>query len=311
MNPEHTAINYTAVNRRRFVVNTVKATGLLALAPLVSKAASFTNIDADYTVGQIIDLFIKQVPGGALANTVDTLKSGNRDIKVTGIVTTMFATIEVIRKAIDLGANFIIAHEPTFYSHTDDTKWLQSNEVYQYKAELLKSHNIAVWRNHDYIHSMVPDGVSTGLLAQLDWQKYEDKNTPNIPNIITLPPTSLQQIVNYAKGKLNIDKVRYIGDPGQTCSRVLLMPGAAGGQRQIASIARVKPDVMICGEISEWETAEYIRDARAKGDKTALVVLGHIASEEPGSEYMLNWLKTNVPGVKATRIKPGNSLSFM
>lgn len=308
MNNKSASLNYPVINRRKFFVNTVKTTGVLLLAPLVNKASGFISMNETYTVGQIMDLFIKQVPGGALTTTVDTLKSGNKDIKVTGIVTAMFATIEVIRKAIDLGANFIIAHEPTFYNHTDDTGWLQNDDVYQYKANLLKQHNIAVWRNHDYIHRMVPDGVTQGVLDQLLWQKYADQK---IPNILTMPPTSLKNLVGYVKERLSIEKVRYIGDPGQTCTRVLFMPGSAGGQRQIQGIAQVKPDVLICGEISEWETAEYVRDARAKGDKISLVVLGHIASEDAGSEFMLSWLKKNVPSVKATRVKPGNSLSFM
>jgi putative NIF3 family GTP cyclohydrolase 1 type 2 len=308
MSDKPTPLNYPAINRRNFFVNTVKTTGVLLLAPLVNKASGFINMDETYTVGQIMDLFIKQVPGGALTTTVDTLKSGSRDTKVTGIVTAMFATIEVIRKAVDLGANFIIAHEPTFYNHLDDTGWLQNDEVYKYKAALLKQHNIAVWRSHDYIHRLVPDGVTQGVLDQLQWQKYADQK---IQNILTMPATSLKELVNYVKGKLNIEKVRYIGDTAQSCTRVLFMPGSAGGQRQIQAIAQVKPDVLICGEIAEWETAEYVRDARAKGDKISLVVLGHIASEDEGSEFMLSWLKKNVPSVKATRVKPGNSLSFM
>jgi putative NIF3 family GTP cyclohydrolase 1 type 2 len=308
MNNKSAPLNYPVINRRKFFVNTLKTSSVLLLTPLVNKASGFISMNETYTAGQIMDLFIKQVPGGALTTTVDTLKSGNKDIKVTGIVTAMFATIEVIRKAIDLGANFIIVHEPTFYNHTDDTGWLQNDDVYKYKANLLKQHNIAVWRNHDYIHRMVPDGVTQGVLDQLQWQKYADQK---IPNILTIPSTSLKTLVGYLKERLSIEKVRYIGDPGQTCTRVLFMPGSAGGQRQIQGIAQVKPDVLICGEISEWETAEYVRDARAKGDKISLVVLGHIASEDAGSEFMLSWLKKNVPSIKATRVKPGNSLSFM
>jgi putative NIF3 family GTP cyclohydrolase 1 type 2 len=34
--------------------------------------------------------------------------------KVSGIVTTMFPTIEVIEKTAKVGANFIIAHETPF-----------------------------------------------------------------------------------------------------------------------------------------------------------------------------------------------------
>jgi len=307
MNPEST-LNTTGINRRKFCINTGIAAGAFIAAPLFNRASSFIKVDGNYTVGQIMDLFISQVPGGALTTTVDTLKSGNRDIKVTGIVTAMFATIDVIRKAIEFGANFIIAHEPTFYNHQDDTKWLENDDVFKYKMGLLTDHNIAVWRNHDYIHRMVPDGVTNGTLIKLDWLKYADAK---IPNILTLPNVSLKDLVTNVKGKLGIQMVRYIGDPAQQCSRVQFMPGSSGGMRQIGGIAQVKPDVLICGEISEWETAEYVRDAVAKGNKLALVVLGHIASEDEGSEYMLKWVQKNVPGVKVERVKPGSSLSFM
>jgi len=296
------------LNRRNFIAATAATAGVLLAAPVIGKASRIFTVSDSFTVKQVIDLFISQIKGAPFANTVDTLKSGSPETKVTGIVTAMFATIEVIRKAIDLGANFIIAHEPTFYNHTDDVSWLQQDDVYRYKADLLKQHGIAVWRNHDYIHSLVPDGVTSGVLAQLEWQKYADTT---IPNIITLPPMDLKDLIGHAKKKLNIDKVRFIGNPAQSCKRVLLIPGSAGGRRQIEAIRQVKPEVLICGEISEWETAEYVRDARAKGDNISLVILGHIASEEPGSEFMLNWLREKLPSIKATHISPGNSLSFL
>jgi putative NIF3 family GTP cyclohydrolase 1 type 2 len=303
--------NPSSINRRKFIAGTATTAGALLVAPLISKASGFIRPAQSFTVKQVMDLFISQVPGGVLNPTVDTLKAGSPDTVVTGIVTAAFATVEVIRKAIDLGANFIIAHEPTFYNHADSTDWLQNDGVYQYKLNLLNEHKIAVWRNHDYIHHMTPDGVSTGLLAQLGWSQYNDKSTPNIPNIITLPPTTLKDLILHAKDKLHIEKVRFVGNPTQVCKRVLLMPGAGGGKGQIQAIERIKPDVLVCGEIAEWETAEYVRDAQAKGDKLALVVLGHIASEQPGSTYMLAWVKKNLPSIKATEILSGNSLSFM
>jgi putative NIF3 family GTP cyclohydrolase 1 type 2 len=296
--------------RRKFIYNVSAAigAGVVLAAPLLSKAASFINTDESYTVQQIMDLFIKDVPGGAIPNTVDTIKAGSPDMKVTAIVTTMFATIAVIRDAIDLKANFIIAHEPTFYNHPDDTSWLQDDKVYQFKTDLLKKHNIAIWRNHDYIHHLVPDGVTMGVLDRLDWKKYADKD---ILNKITIPQTSLKELIRHTKTKLGIEKVRYVGDPLQKCEFVLFIPGAAGGRAQIEAIEKYKPDVLMVGEIQEWETAEYVRDALAKGDNIALVVLGHIASEEAGSEFMLSWLKEKVPGIKATHVPSANSLSFM
>jgi len=296
------------VKRRKFIKDSITTASVMLASPLLTNAANIIKPGQTYTVKQVMDLFIGEVPGGALSNTIDTLKAGSPDTIVTGIVTTMFATIEVINKAVEVSANFIIAHEPTFYNHTDDASWLQNSEVYQYKASLLKQHQIAVWRNHDYIHRLVPDGVTTGVLAQLDWQKFAGLKTPNI---ITIPAISLTELIGYVKQKLDIEKVRYIGNQSQKCSRILLLPGAPGGRRQIEAIMSVKPDVILCGEISEWETAEYVRDAQAKGDNLSLVVLGHIASEEPGSQYMLNWLKTKLPSLKSTHIPCGNSLLFM
>lgn len=296
--------------RRKFIFSLSKvaaATAFLA-TPFAGSAASFFKIDGDVTVGQIIDKFISQIPGAPFPSAVDTLKSGDRDIKVTGVVTTMFATIDVIKQAISLNANFIIAHEPTFYNHADETAWLANDDVYQYKASLLKEHNIAVWRNHDYIHSLKPDGVGMGVLTQLKWGPYY---RPDLGDILMLPPTSLSLLIDYLKTKLSISKVRYIGNLDQSCQKVLFIPGAAGGKTQISEASKIKPDVLIVGEISEWETAEYIRDAQAKGDKLSLIVLGHIASEEPGSEFMLGWLKDKFPALKSAHIPAKNSLSFM
>lgn len=308
MNTGKFIIMQNEVNRRKFITNITKGVGATVIlsSPLASFASGFLR--KPVTVGEIIDLFKKEVSQEMGADTVDTLKAGNRDIVVTGIVTTMFATIEVIRKAIALDANFIIAHEPTFYNHRDETKWLENDEVYRYKADLLKQHNIAVWRNHDYIHSTKPDGVMEGVADQLGWKKYQEANQViyNLPTALTL-----KAMISHLKAKLHIQTLRYIGNPDQLCKKILLLPGASGGTTQIESTSTMKPDVLVCGEISEWETAEYVRDARAQGKQLSLVVLGHIASEEPGSAFMAQWLKEKFPQIKTSHVPAGNSLSFL
>jgi len=301
---DNTASN--SMKRRDFLNTVSKAAGGIALTsmPFITNANNSDNVSQP-TVGDIMDLFIKQVPGAPFKDTVDTLKAGNRDNKVTGIVTTMFATIAVIKKTIELGANFIIAHEPTFYNHRDEVDWLNEDDVYKYKAALLEQHNIAVWRNHDYIHSLAADGVYAGVLEQLEWKQYGTDN-----RTLLIPGLKLRSLIEHVKKKLSIQQVRYIGDLNESYPKILLMPGAAGGRAQISAISKNKPDVPVCGEIQEWETAEYVRDARAEGKSLALVVLGHIASEEPGSIFMANWIKNNIPGITVTHVTPGNSLSF-
>ncbi|UFH53121.1 Nif3-like dinuclear metal center hexameric protein [Spirosoma sp. KNUC1025] len=298
--------NHTS--RREFVTTITKAAGLSVALPSLVYSEQIPDQRQSFTVQQVIDLILKTIPGAPFPKTVDTLKSGSSSQNVTGIVSTMFATTDVIEKAAASGANFIIVHEPTFYNHADETDWLKNDPVFQHKYELLAKHGIAVWRFHDYWHSHRPDGIYTGVLNTLGWSKNTDSDNPAI---VTLPATPLSQLISHAKDKLGIKLVRVVGDATQSCKRVLLLPGAAGGRNQIAAIERVKPDVVFCGESSEWETPEYIRDARQQGQKISLVILGHIMSEASGMEWLVSWLQPKVPGVKVSYIPSGNPFIYV
>ncbi len=277
-------------------------------SPLLANTAKIASSGADITVGQVIDQFISEVPGGKLKETVDTLKAGSLDMKVTGIVTTMFATVEVIKKTIALGANFIIAHEPTFYSHTDTTDWLAKDPTYEYKKSLLKDNNITVWRCHDYIHRMSPDPVTMGVLKKMGW---EDKMINKNPNLIELTNQNLKDIIFSLKSKMGVDELRYIGSLTEQTNKILFIPGAAGSTTHIAALKMYKPDVLICGEVEEWTTVEYIRDTRSRGENVSLILLGHIASEAPSATFILNWVKERYPNLLVKYIPAGNSLSFL
>jgi putative NIF3 family GTP cyclohydrolase 1 type 2 len=260
-----------------------------------------------FTVQEIIDIIFKTIPGAPFGTTVDTLKSGSGSTVVRGVVTTMFATIEVIRKTIEANANFIIAHEPTFYNHLDETNWLESSDVYKFKKDLLEKNKIAVWRFHDHWHTQHLDGVRQGVLETLGWEKLVDSTNNRIVN---LQGETLSSILSQAKSKLGIKEVRYIGDEAQVCKKILLLPGAAGGRTQISEIIKAQPDLLICGEVAEWETAEYIRDSRLMGKSISLIVLGHSQSEEPGMKYLVDWLRPKIAPIKVTHIPSNNPFSF-
>ena len=81
------------------------------------------------TIQDVIDTILDQIPGGRLEETVDTVKCGDPTQPVSGIVTTFLASYDVIKTAIELGANFIITHEPTFYDHPDDVTKFEGHAV--------------------------------------------------------------------------------------------------------------------------------------------------------------------------------------
>ncbi len=293
------------LNRRKFIETGFKVAGGAALSSI--PAINAFAAKKEYVVQDIIDIILKEIPGAPFKQTVDTLKSGSADQKVTGITTTMFATVDVIRKTAATNANFIIAHEPTFYNHTDDVKWSGDNKVVEQKQELLKQNKIAVWRFHDYWHAYRPDGITYGVLKKAGWLQHNK----NAEILFLIPQASLKQIADHLKTSLGIEHVRVIGDLSAPCKNIALLPGAWGGQKQISTIEKEKPDVIIVGEVHEWETAEYIRDARLLGSKTSLIVLGHSVSEEPGMEWLVDWLQAKLAGIKITHIASNNPFTWL
>ncbi len=98
----------SSLKRRDFLDKLWRLTLPLAIlnAPLTGFGRKELPNPKNPTVGELMDLFIRQAVPSALENTVDTLKSGSRDTQISGVVTSMFPTLELIRKSVELKMQF-------------------------------------------------------------------------------------------------------------------------------------------------------------------------------------------------------------
>jgi putative NIF3 family GTP cyclohydrolase 1 type 2 len=298
--------------RRTFLKNT---TASVAGATLLGTGAFSawahpTPVQGDLTIQQVIDQIIATIPGGKLEQTVDTIKQGEGSQKCTGVVTTFMDNAEVIKKAASLGANFIVSHEPTFYNHLDNTEWLENDPVYQYKKKLIADNGIVVWRFHDYWHRHRPDGITEGFLEEANWKKYQSKDSEK-PNLLTLPSASVKDIALELKKKLDLKRPFIVGDASMKVTKVGLRLGASGGASQINMLSKEDIELLVVGEINEWETAEYVRDAQTAGIRKAMIIIGHQRSEEPGMKYLVGWMNKKFPGLKTTHVVAGDSFQVV
>jgi putative NIF3 family GTP cyclohydrolase 1 type 2 len=255
------------------------------------------------TIQQAIDRIVASVPGAPFPDTVDTVKVGDAGREITGIVVSFLATCDVIERAAQLGANLIITHEPTFYNHRDETDWLSQHPAYQAKRRLIEESRIVVWRFHDYLHSVPPDSTVMGLLKELNWEADRSSDQPYLCQI---QPMTLREVAQWVKQQLGLPTVRVVGDLASQCKLVSVLPGFPPAAFQIGSLGEAGADVLIAGEIHEWEVSEYVRDATHLGYKKGLIVIGHAASEEPGLRWIIPWLEERLPGV-AIRFVPTGS----
>jgi putative NIF3 family GTP cyclohydrolase 1 type 2 len=272
--------------------------GLLAQTP--------ANATQPVTAGEAIDRIVKATGATLPTNSVDTIKAGDPATVVTGIATTFTPTMEVLRKAVAAGDNLIVTHEPTFYNHLDQTTLFTDDPVYKEKIAYIEAHRLVIWRFHDSWHLRQPDGIAEGFVAQLGWAKYENAAPADKKGFFfTLPPTTVLELSKELKRKLHARVIRIVGDPALEVTKVAYAPGAAGEATQVKALERDDVEVLLVGEIPEWETILYARDATQQGRKKALILLGHLTSEEPGMDNCARWLRPIFLGMRVDFIPAG------
>jgi putative NIF3 family GTP cyclohydrolase 1 type 2 len=241
------------------------------------------------TAREIITEIQKQVGVPWSKDTVDTFKAGNPDTPVTGVAVTMMATMDVLQRASAQGLNFVITHEPTFYAHLDKPEGMEeSDPVWAEKRAFIDKHNMVVWRFHDHWHMRNPDGIEAGMVHALGWEKYQTKDNPYL---FVLPETTVKKLAAEVADKLDSPVVRVVGHPDMKATKVALSPGASGFVAESHALERDDVQVLLLGETREWETVEYAADAVTQGRNKALIVIGHIPSEQAGMDECTRWLK--------------------
>ncbi|MBB6734277.1 Nif3-like dinuclear metal center hexameric protein [Cohnella zeiphila] len=254
------------------------------------------------TVRQVIDSLIGEVE--LPERTVDTLKIGDPNAEVAGIAVAFMPTQEAVERAIESGANLLIAHEGVFFSHHDGAQ-PEGDPVLKRKKRTIEAAGLALFRLHDTVRRYRPDLVTEGLIRQLGWEDYVYGRRPEAA-LAALPPMTLERMAASIKEKLGIPYVRVIGDPAQICAKVGLTVGYRGSAGiAIPLLSRDDADVVLIGEGPEWETPEYVRDAIAQGRRKALLVLGHAESEEPGMRLVASRLRESFPALPVRNLEAG------
>ncbi len=260
------------------------------------------------TVREIVDAMIQKtgVPPLPLNKTCDQLMAGSWDMEVKGVAMTFMATVDVIKKAAALGANFIITHEPTWFTGRDDTDWLEGDPVYLEKKKLIEETGVAIWRFHDHMHFAQQDGIYRGFDREAGWEDYRmpilyDPKGPaflkgRFDGCYEIPATTLRGLCEYLKARMGMKTMRIIGNPDMPVSRVGVLPGGGSlglgvEEMPMELMRRRNLDVILCGDITEWTLPAYVRDAAQLGMNKAIIVLGHERSEEPGMKWLGEWMR--------------------
>src|SRR5450755_4004721 len=273
----------SGISRRERVLRLLRVWGVITIAFSLSSVAVAQQ--GRVTARELVEEIKKQVGVEWNKDTVDTFKAGNPDTVVTGVAVTMI----VLERASAKGLNFVITHEPTFYAHLDTPEGIpESDPVWAEKRAFIEKHRMVVWRFHDHWHMRKPDGIEAEMVRSLGWEKFQK---PENQYLFVVPETTLKKLAEEVARKLDSSVVRVVGEPEMKITKLGLSPGAAGSQREIHALEQDDVQVLLVGETREWETVEYAADAVTQGRNKALIVIGHVPSEQAGMEECTRWLR--------------------
>jgi putative NIF3 family GTP cyclohydrolase 1 type 2 len=321
------------LSRREFVA--LAATGVAA-APRGFPGA--VDAAADITAQDVVDRIKKSIGVEWKAETVDTFKAGAPGAVVRGIATTPMATLDVLKKAVSAGANLIVTFEPTFYGRADSptppagrgagpgaggrggpqaagsaaassqgqpaaAPAVRPDPIFAAKNDFIAKNNLVVWRFSDHWRLRQPDPLAEGLAGALGWSGYR---SPGDPGHVTIPSAiTLTALASQVKSRLGArGGVRVVGDPGWMVRTIALLPGSTPIQKALERLPAA--DVVLAGEVREWESVEYARDKVTAGDRKGLILVGRVLSEEPGMKVCAEWLRKIVPELATTWVPAGD-----
>lgn len=292
------------ISRRRFalIAGTAGVTplGMMAAEPLTAESVS-KRIQAEL--------------GGEWAATgPDGFKAGEHTTVVKGIATTSMATLDVLKQAAKANANLVLTYEPTFYGRADKEASAApapgrgpigvsaDDPVLKAKREFIEKNGLVVFRLRDHWQARKEGEMVAGLAAALGWSKHRVKKDDAIYEI---PPATAEETVASVRNKLSLrGGLRAVGDRKARVRRVLLYPGSMTPPAMWQRYSEV--DMIIAGEVREWENTHYAADMFTAGEKRALVTVGRVVSEDPGMRLCAEWLRTVIKEIPAKWIGAGD-----
>lgn len=292
------------LSRRRFafIAGAVGAgsLGMRAAAPLTAEA--------------VAKRIQSELGGEWPENGADGFKAGDPSLTVKGIATTAMATLDVLKQAAKANANLVLTYEPTFYGRADGRAPAvpagrrgpiglnPDDPVVKAKREFIQKSGLVVFRLRDHWAARKENEMVTGLAGALGWS---NRRVTNDDSLFDIPAATAEETVAHIRAKLKLrGGLRAVGDRKATVRRVLLYPGSMTPAIMWQRYTEV--DLLVVGEVREWENTHYAADIFTAGQKRTLVTVGRVASEEPGMRACANWLKTVVKEVPATWIDAGD-----
>ena len=174
--------------------------------------------------------------------------------------------------------------------------------VYAGKNAFIEKHKLVVFRLTQHWNQRKPDPRAQGLAAAMGWTKYkagDDALRYEVPAItLEALASQLKKTPRHPRRHPRDRRPDHDGAADRAAAGIHADPGV---DRDDAHV-----DVIVAGEVQEWESATYAQDVAFAGVKKGFISIGRVVNEAPGMQVCADWLKTIVPEVPVRFISAGD-----
>ncbi|MCZ6631999.1 MAG: Nif3-like dinuclear metal center hexameric protein [bacterium] len=229
--------------------------------------------------------------------TVDRVIYGDPDREVEGIAVAWMPYRWALERARELGANVLVTHEPTFYSHRDLEGDMADEPASKDKQAFIDDLDITVIRCHDVWDALPEIGIPFA------WGNFLELGEPvggeRYYNVYEVDPQPARDFARHVAGRtteLGQPTVEFYGDPDREIRTVGLGTGCISSPFKLyelgADLAISVDDI-----VRAWVAGEWCQD-----EGRPLLVVNHCVTEEPGMVTLAQYLEAVYPDIPISHI---------
>ena len=223
---------------------------------------------------ELNDLIYSVAPKETQADYDNTgIMIGDPNAEITGVLTTLDATVAAVNKCKEKGFNVLLTHHPLFFS--DVKSIMPTDRIGAVATEAIKN-GIAVVSHHTNL-DVSPVGLNTYFAKKLGGKNVQ----PIAEGAVFEIGTSLGELANNIAEKF-FTSVRVCGKLDKTIEKAFVSTGACGRDKDALHFAMENVDVFITGEMKH----NFAYDCK----ELSLIEISHYASERICGEVFKNIL---------------------
>ena len=224
-------------------------------------------------------------------DTRDEFMHGDPEAEVRGIGVTWLATNPVLRKAAELGLNFVIAHEGAFYPTYAESEI--GKRHHDEKRRLIDELGITLMRCHDTWDRMPDVGIPDAWAAFLGFPS-EPRPIESFYRICNVEGRTVEELAGEVLEKARPLGQQYVGIMGNRTAEVSRLAVGTGAITRLAEMQALGADVLLATDDGISTTAAGLLTHDM--DIPALIV-NHAVAELPGMQAMVGYIERHFPGV--------------